>query len=429
MLNNSPPHNLKAEMALLGSLMYDNILIDELKVKETDFYRTRNQVLYECMVNLYKQNIKIDAITIQESMKDDFDNIGSYEYMNDCMTEGIITSNFKHWENIIIEKSILRKQIIIAQEILDTAYSGTDASNLFKKIDDLDDYDDGDIIMIKDFIHETMDDMEKYQNREMNEGIMTKIKGLDYYVNGLMDGDLIYLGARPSMGKSALAMQIMLNIAESGKHVVFFSLEMQNKKLAKRMLVNQSKVHLKRIKDRQLDENENKRLLNAAAKLHNQNIAMSDKGNQSVSEIIRKAKRHKKKFGLDILIIDHFHLLKSDGKFNSLYERRSHDSQALKDGAKELGCPIICLCQLNRALEARPISDRLPLLSDLKETGSLEQDGDVIIFLNREDYWHKNESDYILNNEATVSVAKNRDGEIGIFNTNWHAGTQRFEDK
>lgn len=428
MLNKPLPHNLKAEMALLGSMMYDHVIIDDLKVKESDFYKTQHQILFEAMVQLNKEGIKIDAITIQEKIPEEFDHVGSYEYINDCMTEGVITSNYKHWEDVIIGKSILRKQILIAQEIMDTAYSGTDASKLFKKADDIDDYNDDEIMMISQFINETMEDMEKYQNREINEGIMTKVKGLDYYTNGLVDGDLIYVGARPSMGKSALAMQIMLNIAQTGKHIAFFSLEMQNKKLAKRMLVNQAKVHLKRIKDRQIDESETQRLTNAAAKLFNQNIAISDKGNQSVSQILRKAKRHKKKHGLDILIIDHFHLLRSDGKFNSLYERRSHDSQALKDMAKELDCPVICLCQLSRALETRPVKERLPMLSDLKETGSLEQDGDVIIFLNREDYWHKNEKDYTMDHEATISVAKNRDGEIGIFNTKWHSGTQRFED-
>ena len=245
-------------------------------------------------------------------------------------------------------------------------------------------------------------------------GMMTKLKEIDYYLNGMKNGDLIYIGARPSMGKSALAMQIMLNVAEQDKKVAMFSLEMQNKKLANRMLVNFAKVHLNLIKKRQVDNSQRRRLMDAAAKLFNQNIAISDNGIQSVSQILRKAKRHKKRFGLDLLVIDHFHLLSPDGKFNGLYERRSHDSQMLKAIAKELDVPVICLCQLNRTLEQRPVNKRLPVLSDLKETGSLEQDGDVIIFIDRQDYWFKDDPDYKNTNKATVFVASDRDWETFI---------------
>lgn len=424
----APPHNTQAEQALIGSMLNDNSIIDDLKVKHSDFYRNVNQLIFECILELNREKKKIDVITLQDKLGNAFEEVGGYEYMHLCTSEGIIVGNFKHWETIIIEKSMLRQQITIAQEIIDLAYAGEDASDIFKQIDNVDNYFDDELVMIKDFINETMDDIDKYQNREIDPGIMTKIKGLDHLANGLVDGDLIYVGARPSMGKSALAMQIMLNIAEQGKSIAFFSLEMQNKKIAKRMLVNQASVHLNIMKERKLGDSENKRLLNAASKLFNQNIAISDNGSQTVSTILRKAKRHKKRHGLDVLIIDHFHLLKSDGKFNSIYERRSHDSQVLKEMAKELDVPVICLCQLNRSLENRPISDRLPILSDLKETGSLEQDGDLILFINREDYWHKNEPDYTPDRKATISVAKNRDGEIGIFELNWYNGTQRFED-
>jgi len=424
----APPHNMKAEQALIGSIINDNSIIDDLKVKHTDFYRNANQLVFECILELNTEKKKIDVITLQDKLGNAFEEVGGNMYLHNCTSEGIIVGNFKHWETIVIEKSMLRQQITIAQEIIDLAYAGEDASSIFKRIDDVDNYFDDELVMIKDFIHETMEDMEKYQNREIDPGIMTKIKGLDHLANGLVDGDLIYVGARPSMGKSALAMQMMLNIAEQGKAVAFFSLEMQNKKLAKRMLVNQANVHLNIIKDRKVGTSEQKRLTDAASKLFNQNIAISDNGSQTVSAILRKAKRHKKRHGLDVLIIDHFHLLKADGKFNSIYERRSHDSQVLKEMAKDLDVPVICLCQLSRSLESRPISDRLPILSDLKETGSLEQDGDLILFINREDYWHKNDPDYTQDRKATVSVAKNRDGEIGIFEMNWHNGTQRFDN-
>ena len=424
----TPPQSIKAERALIGAVLCDNYIMDELKVKETDFYKNANSTIYAAMRTLNNKKCNIDFVTLEDELGESYEEIGGILYLNDCMTDGIISSSFKHWESIVIEKSMLRQQINIAQEILDKAYSGENAKDVFKLSDDIDNYNDDELVFVKDFIHETMQDIDDYLERESYPGISTKLKGIDYYLNGMKNGDLIYVGARPSMGKSALAMQIMLNVAEQDKKVAMFSLEMQNKKLANRMLVNYARVHLNMIKSRKVEVSERKRLTDAAAKLFNQNIAISDNGIQSVSEILRKAKRHKKKHGLDMLVIDHFHLLSSDGKFNSLYERRSHDSQMLKSIAKELDVPVICLCQLNRALEQRPISKRLPVLSDLKETGSLEQDGDVILFLDRQDYWYKDDKDYTNTHKATVFIAKNRDGETGITELNWNGGFQRFDD-
>ncbi len=422
------PHNIKAEMALLGSILYDNTIIDDLKVKEIDFYKLAHQEIFKAMYELNKKSKKIDTITLEHELNDSYYSVGGFEYLSECMTEGVIVSNFNHWQNVIIEQSMLRQQILIAQEILDKAYSGEDAQQLLKKFDDIDNYNDDELVFIKDFIHEALEDVEDYLDKKSYPGIMTKLKGLDYYINGLKDADLIYIGARPSMGKSALAMQIGLNIAEQGKKVAIFSLEMQNKKIANRMLVNYAKVHLNLIKARKVEAPERTRLIEAARNLFNQNIAICDNGTQSVSQILKLAKRHKKKNGLDVVIIDHFHLLAPDGKFNGLYERRSHDSQMLKAMAKELGAPVVCLCQLNRTLEQRPIDKRLPVLSDLKETGSLEQDGDVIMFINRQDYWFKDDADYKPDNKATVFIAKNRDGETGVVELDWNGGYQRFEN-
>jgi len=427
-LNRVPPQNIKAEKALIGSILYDNCIADDLKVKPTDFYKQSHAEIYQAMVDTNKKGKKIDVITLEHELSDMYEVIGGFEYLSDCMTEGVICTNYKHWENVIIENSMLRQQINIASEIIDKAFAGEDAQSIFKLSDEIDNYNDDELVFVKDFIHETVQDIEDYLDRKSNPGLMTKLVGLDHYLNGMKDGDLIYIGARPSMGKSALAMQIMLNVAESNKKVAMFSLEMQNKKLANRMLVNLAKVHLNIIKTRKVGAEERQRLTKAAAELFNKNIAISDNGIQNVSQILRKAKRHKKKHGLDMLVIDHFHLLSSDGKFNGIYERRSHDSQMLKSIAKELGVPVVCLCQLNRTLEQRPIDKRLPTLSDLKETGSLEQDGDVILFIDRQDYWHKDEQDYKNDNKATVFVAKNRDGETGVFELNWNGGYQRFEN-
>jgi replicative DNA helicase len=424
MQTRKPPSNIKAEMALIGSILYDNTLIDDMLVKPSDMYKMSNNLILEKMIEHNRKYNTVDFITLESELNKDIENVDGY--LHDCMTHGVNYSSFSTWESLILDNSKLRKQITIATEMLDNAYSGKDAEYLLKEFDTIETVRE-DMVMIKDFINETMNDIDDYLDGKSNPGIMTKIRGLDYLVNGLVDGDLIYIGARPSMGKSALAMQMALNIAEQNKSVGIFSLEMQNKKIAKRMLVNQARVHLKLIKEKRVEEPEKVRLINAASKLYNQKISISDNGKQTITDILKKAKRHKKRHGLDIIIIDHFHLLTAEIT-GSNYEKRSYDSQMLKMIAKELEVPVICLCQLSRALEQRPITARMPILSDLKETGSLEQDGDVIIFIDREDYWHKDEKDYKFTGKARISVAKNRDGETGVFEMNWHGGTQRFEN-
>jgi len=414
------PYSSKAEMALIGSILNDATIISDLRISEDDFY---GDITSEAFKACKKLGIKTNIITLQ----DELNNLCDLSFLNECTTLAYSTHNFNYFEEIVINKSVLRKQIILAQEILSNSMSGNDSTDLFKNATDFNTYDDGELVLLKDLVDTELDSIQDYNDGKIEPGIMTRMKGLDHYANGLVNGDLIYVGARPSMGKSALAMQIALNIAAQGKKVAVFSLEMQNAKLVRRMLVNQSRVHLNIIKERKLEDSSIKKLTNAAAKLFNKNIALSDKGGQTANDILRKAKRHQKINGLDILIIDHFHLLKASIT-GSNYEKRSYDSQLLKEMAKELNVPVICLCQLSRALEQRSINDRMPILSDLKETGSLEQDGDLILFINREDYWHKNEPDYTRNHEADISIAKNRDGETGNFKMRWSGGTQRFDE-
>lgn len=420
METNNQLYKNQAEMALIGSMINDYSIISDVKVNVDDFYVATNQELFEAVKTLGE---RVNIVTLQDVIGSRYD----MGYVNQCISLAYTTTNFKHFEDIIIKYSVLRKQVLLAQEIISNSMAGNDSSTLFKQSDTIDTYDDGELVMIGDIVGEELDAIERYQKGEMTQGLMTRVKGLDHLANGLVNGDLIYIGARPSMGKSAFANQLALNIAAQGKKVAIFSLEMQNAKIVKRMLVNQARVHLNIIKERKLEDSSLKKLTNASAKLYQQNIALSDKGSQRVGDILRKSKRHKKLNGLDVLIIDHFHLLKPTVQ-GSNYEKRSFDSQLLKEMAKELDIPVICLCQLSRGLEQRSISDRMPILSDLKETGSLEQDGDLIMFINREDYWHKNEPDYTNNHIAEISVAKNRDGEIGNFKMNWSGGTQRFDE-
>ena len=419
---NNMPINENAERALLGALINEPILIDETNVTKEDFYYEQNQEIFECIVDMKRKGVHVDIVTISEAQGSKFD----IAYINNITTLGIITSSFKHWEKIVIEKSVCRKQIDIAHKIIEKATVSEDASSLFMQ--DFNSYVDGELESFSDILVDTVQHIEDYLDRKIDDGIPSNIRALDYFISGFRPGDIYYLGARPSIGKTAFALQIIKKLAEHDNKIAFFSLEMGKKELAKRMIVNQSNIHLNLIKERKIESDGRARINNAASQMFKHNISISDKGGQTVESILTKARRHKKKHGLDILFIDHFHILETQTRGLSANEKATHNSRMLKYMAKELEIPVVCLVQLNRKLEERPKNNRMPILSDIRDSGSLEQDADVIIFINREDYWYKDDRDYNPTNIADIKIAKNRNGETGKFGMLFHGGTQRFDN-
>jgi replicative DNA helicase len=412
-------------MSLLGSLLVDNQLYYELNIKSSDFYKVSHQEIFIAISGLLQNNKVAEPTTVAEHLKDIFDSIG-YEYLQHCIDEGIITATILHWQEIIKDNSMLRQQINIAQDIISMAYSGDNANELVRQLDNIDDYDDDELVHINTVVNDTIEYMEEYKEGHGTEGIPCGIKGVDDYLNGLKKTELIYIAGRPGSGKSAFALDIAQGASARGAKVAVFNLEMSKNEMVKRLLVNQSRVHLNLLKDRKAEDGEWKRIYDAGAKLYKQNIFLSDKAVQTVSSIFKKCKRQKRKHGLDLIIIDYLQLFKADGKFNSTNDRVSHDSRMLKIMAKELDVPVICLSQLNRAVEQR--DNKRPKMSDLRDSGSLEQDANSLIFLYREDYYHRDDEDYTPNHEVEIDIAKNRNGESGAFKMRWSGGTQRFDD-
>ena len=421
-MSNQLPISKSAEDAFIGAMINDPVLLDDIVITENDFYYQQNKDMFKCLMELKHNNHSIDLVGICEYFNNNID----YHVIDSLTNAGMISTNFKHWERIIINKSLCRRQIERAQQIIEQATQSEDASELFRI--DFDSYHDGELVGMEEIMIDTMQHINDYVDGKIEDGIKSGIKPLDHFIGGFKGGNIYYLGARPSIGKTALGLQIVKNIAGNGKKIAFFSLEMGKRELGKRLLVNESRVHLNLIKTRKVESDEMQRMNKAASNLIKQNVVISDKGGQTVESILTKARRHKKKYGLDILFIDHFHILETAERGASANEKASYNSRMLKYISKELDIPVVCLVQLNRKLEERPIDKRMPIMSDIRDSGSLEQDADVIMFLNRQDYWHKDEPDYKPDNIADIKIAKNRDGETGQFRQMFYGGTQRFEN-
>lgn len=413
------PQDINAEVALLGSMMLDKEVFSDSKVKSDDFYKPVNQEIFKTMVKLDMDSKTIDGITLSESM-DQFD----FEMYNDYTTQGIITSNSKHYEEIVIKKSISRKYIQILDNALNSAYNGGDPQAELSHLDDVESVLEDELTLISDGLTEAYEHIEYLQNKKGYEGIETKIKLLDYMHDGLKKQTLNIWAARPAMGKTALALQIANSAAKQNKKVAIFSLEMGKRELIKRLIVSESQVNLNVIKNKQVDDGQRKRITNACGNLHRRNIFISDKFSQTATDIYKSSRRLKKRNGLDLIIIDYLQLMKPDGKFNNKNDEIGHNSRMLKKLAKDLDIPVICLSQLSRTCESR--DNKRPIMSDLRDSGSIEQDADIVMFLYRDDVYKKDEDshDYI----AELITRKNRAGETGTVKTIWNGGIQKFDN-
>lgn len=413
------PQDVKAEMAILGLILNNNSVLDELILKSDDFYSLNHQVIYQSMVDLHKDNKTIDLISLSDA-NEHF----TVDLYNQLTTMSMYSSEFKHWQDIVLEKSKLRKYITIMQESIDLAFQGIDPSSEFKKLEDVETTNDSEIVSISEVTLETVEYIEYLQSKRGYEGLTSGLRLLDYKLDGFKKQGYYVLAARPSQGKTALALQIANAVSQQGNKVAIFSLEMGRLELCKRLIVSESQTHLKLIKDKKLETQDYQKINKAADTLNRQNIFIDDEFDQTISRIYRQAKRLKKRKGLDMIIIDYLQLLTPDGKFNSKNEEVSYNSRWLKKIAKNLDVPVICLSQLSRACEQR--SDKRPMLSDIRDSGSVEQDADCVMFLYRDDYYHQNDPTYTNDNIAEIIIAKNRGGETGTVKKRWNGGLQSF---
>ncbi len=382
-----PPHSVEAEQSVLGSILLDKdamISVSETLIPE-DFYKEAHKVIYECMLKLYNSQSEIDLITLAEELRDQgyLDDIGGIPYITSLSTIVPTTSNIKYYVNIVKEKSIVRQLISAANDIINLSYDSSAKvedvlENAEKKIFDISqERTTNDFKQINQVLRDTYDMIEKlYTEKNEVTGLTTGFRDLNKKINGFQKSDLLLVAARPVMGKTAFALNLVQNAALKGDaSVAVFSLEMSKEQLVQRMLSSQSNVELKKIKTGKLNANDWPRIIEAMAVLSEAKIHIDDTPGIKISELRSKCRKLKIEKGLDLVLIDYLQLMEGEGNNESRQQEIAKISRSLKILAKELNCPVVALSQLSRAPEQR--ADHRPMLSDLRESGSIEQDADI----------------------------------------------------
>ena len=431
-----PPHSVEAEQSVLGSILLDKdamISVSETLIPE-DFYKEAHRVIYECMLKLYNNQSEIDLITLADELRDQgyLDDIGGIAYITSLSTIVPTTSNIKYYINIVKEKSISRQLISAANDIINLGYDSSTKvedvlENAEKKIFDISqERSTNDFQPINQVLTETLSMLEKlYEEKSDVTGLTTGFRDLNKKINGLQRSDLLLIAARPAMGKTAFALNLVQNAALKGDaSVAVFSLEMSKEQLVQRMVAAQSSVELKKIKTGTLAANDWPRITDGMAVLSGAKIHIDDTPGIKISELRSKCRKLKIEKGLDLVLIDYLQLMEGEGHNESRQQEIAKISRSLKILAKELDCPVVALSQLSRAPEQR--ADHRPMLSDLRESGSIEQDADIVMFLYRDEYYNP---DTERKNIGEVIVAKNRHGETGTVELVWFGEIQKFADK
>ncbi|MDU2196888.1 MAG: replicative DNA helicase [Peptostreptococcaceae bacterium] len=431
-----PPHSVESEQSILGSILLDKdaIITVSETIRPSDFYKEAHKIIYECMLKLSNKNEPIDLITLTEELKKQghLDDVGGISYITSLSTIVPTTSNVKYYADIVKEKSVLRQLIKASNDIINLGYENSVKveevlERAEKRIFDISqEKASDDFKSINEVLVDTYDMIEKlYTNKSDVTGITTGFKDLNKKINGLQRTDLILIAARPAMGKTAFSLNLVQNAALKGDaSVAVFSLEMSKDQLVQRMLAAQSHVELKKIKTGTLDENDWPRIIDAMAVLSNASIHIDDTPGIKISELRSKCRKLKIEKGLDLILIDYLQLMEGEGNNESRQQEIAKISRSLKIIAKELNCPVVALSQLSRAPEQR--ADHRPMLSDLRESGSIEQDADIVMFLYRDEYYHP---DSESKNIGEVLIAKNRHGETGSVELVWLGEVQKFADK
>ncbi|WP_160680383.1 replicative DNA helicase [Clostridium sp. C8-1-8] len=433
----SLPRSVHAEQAVLGWILeYGNM--DELigVLEDADFYQGAHQFIFASVLNMYKKNKSIDVITVAEELKgmDMLTKIGGVSYLME-LKEGYMTSkNILEYAAIVKDKSIKRNFIVASNKVLEEAYKDkVDASELFVKAENsifnINYSNAKSFETLGSCIEDSMINIEEnYGKGGGLIGISTGFNNLDKYLSGFQKTDFIILAARPSMGKTAFALNLASNVSEHAQ-VAIFSLEMSKEQLSHRMLASASRLDLTSVRTGSLKDNEWVKLVSATSRLYKKDIQIDDSAALDVNEIKSKCKKLKFLRGLDVVIIDYIQLVRLKEKTYSREQEVSKVSAALKNMAKELDITVIALSQLSRAPEQR--ADHRPQLGDLRDSGSLEQDADVIMFLYREEYYNRGSNkssskDSEAKNIAEVIISKNRNGQVGSTKFVWMCSSQKF---
>lgn len=429
------PHSMEAEQSVIGSMLMDRdaIVASSELLSGEDFYNKQYGILFETICELNDGGSAVDLVTLQDRLrtKDVPPEVSSLEFIRDILTAPITSANIKQYVNIVSEKATLRRLIRLNEDIANTCYAGKETlENILedteKRVFQLvqrrttDSY-----VPIRQVVMNAMDKIEAAAKNKGNvTGIPTGFLDLDYRTAGLQPSDLILIAARPSMGKTALELNIAHYVAfKKNLTLAIFSLEMSKEQLVNRMFSMESNVDSQKLRTGQMNDQEWERLIESAGVIGKSSLIIDDTPGITIAELRSKCRKYKLEHNLSMVIIDYLQLMSGSGsgRADSRQQEISDISRSLKALARELNVPVIALSQLSRAVEQRP--DHRPMLSDLRESGAIEQDADVVMFIYRDEYYnHDSEKKGI----AEIIIAKQRNGPIGTVELAWLPEYQRF---
>ena len=422
------PHSIEAEQAVVGSVLMDHdavLTASEILVGE-DFYQSAYGVIFDAVVEIYNEGKPVDLLTLQERLKekDVPPEISSLEFVRDLVTAVPTSANVKYYAQNVSDKAMMRRLIKQNDDISNMCYLGKESTETIldlaeKRVFDLVQRRGGkDYVPIKDVVMNALNKIEIASKTSGSvTGVPTGFLDLDYKLAGLQPSDLILVAARPSMGKTAFVLNIAQHVAfKAGKSVAIFSLEMSKEQLVNRLFALEGQVDAQALRTGNLKDEDWSKLIESAGIIGSSKLIIDDTASISITELRSKCRKYKLEHGLDLIIVDYLQLMTGSlgGRNESRQQEISEISRSLKALARELNVPVVALSQLNRGVELR--TDKRPMLADLRESGAIEQDADVVMFIYRDDYYHKDTEE---KNVAEIIVAKQRNGSVGTVKLTW----------
>ncbi len=439
-LQRQPPFDLEAEMGVLGSILLLPEVSDDLAslLRADDFYDDANRVLYHHLREMHDSGSKIDATLLISRLRTagDFEKVGGTAYLAKLSIAVPNAAHATYYAQLVNEKATYRKLIQASTEILHDAYDQTlESRELVAQAEQkvfaiMDGRSSQQASSISDILHQAMDRMEaRIAGTHVDGGCETGFTDFDTMTGGLHNGELVILAARPSMGKTALAMNISENVAlQNQQPTLFVSLEMSGIELADRMLCSLARVNGHRLRNGTISADDRNRLVQKANEISQSPLFVDDSPSRTVSEIAAAARRIKRRSGgLNLIVVDYLQLIEPDNSRDPRQEQVAKIARRLKGLAREMQVPVLCLSQLNR--QAEDSKDHRPRLSHLRESGAIEQDADVVMFVHREEYYHRGDERATFAGQAEVIIAKQRNGPVGEVPLTWEADYTRFLDR
>ena len=417
----------------IGSMIMDReaITVASEMITGEDFYSRQYGILFETMLEMNDSGQPVDLVTLQDRLKskDVPPEVASLEFVRDLITAVPTSANIKYYANIVAQKSTLRKLIRLNEEIANNCYAGQESLEFIledtekRMFELLQRRNSGDLVPIRQVVMNAMDRIESASKNKGNvTGIPTGFTDLDYQTAGMQPSDLVLIAARPSMGKTAFVLNIAQHVAfVQNLPVVIFSLEMSKEQLVNRMFSLESRVDAQKLRTGQLSDQDWEKLIESAGVIGRSKLMIDDTPGISVAELRSKCRKLKLEHGLSMIIIDYLQLMSGSGRSDSRQQEISDISRSLKAIAREMNVPVLALSQLSRAVEQRP--DHRPILSDLRESGAIEQDADVVMFIYRDDYYNH---DTDKKGVSEIIIAKQRNGPIGTVELAWLAEFTKF---